>query len=837
MKNPIDFKDWFAKTQKLSPVNLDFQHSRFLSPSFDLNSLISKKSYNLFRLLSSIKNDVKAQLLASPTLNKHLRENIYQLYIDYCSLNSLEFDFNESSYFWKQLHLDQNNDKISLFIDDYSFKISFLFLMKQTFLCRYAKQKSINVFEAYYANLNTFFSKLFPHGSSKQIDIMSSQLNEFTWYQPNLFLAPQLKKMATSSQDCLLNDFIEAYQLFKKCHKSSWRESLYSAAISAYRSFNREHASENFQTFKIDAPVDISFLEYIYKHFPKKFIQVQDNYHNIISELFFLISSLRTPEHIDHALKLFYGPKINSIFQDQVIKRSTKVDAYFIESAVSIKEILNNVDELANATPIFILSKKPLFSPSSREKSINLLSSLTPIAHLNYSQLINGQALSHIYLCQKISSKQKQSSHFHLRYGGEFNRDHDFKKLNKLTNDFFNKTKNKYPMAYSARSQDSSFFFDFFQDAVIDGLLMSASQGSKQLTHPNFFYGITSNCVPLESLFKTSPLTNDSGRDQSPLLGSMRSLPEYVLTIESGFSQNFQTIIDIIPGESYLGHLKEHGQVDNQYFALIPKHPDLNIALLRTFLRSTIGRQITELCFAGNFHYRTKLKTLLVPRFIGSLERVPENVMKGLQFLSEDVEELKKSPPQILYANLKKNQLMLEELFEKYPLTILSQLSRFRNKLAELVANIDVNNSQHINFYQPQLITELQNLRTAPILPRHEDVYIDFHVASNQLDEIVTSFKITQQEDELYIIDLLNQDRKLASLHTKKYLSLFLEFLLKQMQGFPLERILKSLNLPVEEQLAATLPSYSVDYSVINELGLKCETLVEQLLRRFIINQ
>lgn len=822
---------------RLKPFEQDFKAASYIK---ELNyKVLDRSLYHLSQAVYKLKKDILAQLQNNPSFTHQTRESIFDAYNDFCHHKNYSQVIETNKGFWDGLQNSIEIQSLSDFIDQYSTKIAIILLMKQKLLCQVAKEKELPIFDAYYINLNTFFSKIFPSGGSSQVCLKCFELNAYTWYQPNLFLTAMMKKVAVTNEktswDIYLNLLTKLLNTKAESEYEADWEANFLQFASQYGSYFSLENLKRLQISEYKLKSNISSLKSLYRSKMNYYFKFDDKFLTTLSQITFLMKNFENDNF--ESIQLFKSSQSDS-FLTQSENTEKGSELLFVQHKGSLNSLLNHLNEQKHDTPVFIVTKTPIFTPSSREKTKNLLEVFDIKAHFNFTSLSNvNQSFNHVYIGKKTIKKPKQTSHYHLRFKAELNHKKDFSLLENLVKVFIDKYSSRYPMAYSAREASKSYYFDFFQDAIIDGLLMSASQGQNQLTHPNFFNGITQKCIPLETLFKTTPIDPECGKDHSPLLGSTRNLPEYVLVIQSGFSKNYQTYIDIIPGSSFLGHVKEHGQVENQYFALIPKQPDLNISVLKTFLKSSIGRQITELCFAGNHHHRTKLKTLLVPRFIGDLERVPSQTLEQLDFLKIQMPELQDISPQILFAKVKKNQLLLEQIFERYPLTTLSHIEHFHYRIQKLMGQKDSKANHHVNFYQPQLITELKSLKTQPIFPRHDDVYIDFNLGVSELALEMTSFQVKQVDDELYHIHIYNQERKVLTLHTKKHLSLFLEFLLKQMKDFPIQKVLKSMNIPSEESLAMILPSYSIDYSVIIELGLKCETLMEQLLRRFIINQ
>lgn len=885
MDKHFTLDQWLLKTSSKVVQSQELSTKSFLSPYWSGTELVSQELTKLSFQLNQIQADAKNQLVSHPSLKLEIKNQLFEYYqCFYQALTQTELPSCTTEEFWKQLASEEKDKNLTSFLDFYCFHIAFIFHLKQRFLIRAALGKGFQLYDSYFSNLNTFFSKLLPHGSKNELNLESFSANTYNWYQPNFYLLPLLKDMALSSQTGSLETSFEMFYYFlkRKCpyqirqalkgkyhlhdltdftselvHHIPNHLKIFPGTYVKPMSYHRVHYKGDqilkaaLSSFKSSKNTDLYCFESTLSD-----LCIDINFINLVSELFFLNKRVNISFTDDEQKNLSQFFKASSPVSEKAFQYSATYDllgnthqkqktylVYQVQDSFEKchHQLIKEVQSLASKGIFFVFCPKPLFLPSAKEKSKQLLKLVNLKAHISFEN-VNGmpQYPAHIYLFQKYGASEVElkQSHFHFQFRGKLDFEDQIQEVNHLFAQFFKKSQDKYPMVFSRQSENIDLSLDFFQDAIVDGQLMSASHNSQQLTHPHFFQGITQKCIPLESLFKTPGLQDFSDKKNYPLLQDAPNLPPFVIVINHNNRNQFMTKVDIIPGESYPGYKDEHGSVDNQYFALIPKHHDLNVSLLRSFFKSSIGQQIADLCFCGNNHNRTKIKTLLVPKFFSHFEQMPQNVSAGIKFLETPYNELAELSPQIIFANFKKIEPYIEELFIHYPLTILGSLKRFQHHLSKQIKLNESETNFYINFYQPQLITELTALTTQPVLPKHPDLFIDFHISNQELGLEVTSFKnIMDGQKDHYRIDLFHNDRLLVSLHTTKYLSTFVGFLLKQMIGLPLNQLLKSFNLPSEQQLAEILPSYTLDYTLLKELSLKCSLLMEQLFKRFIINK
>lgn len=804
---------------------------------------------HLYQFLKMIQKDIISQLSLNPALNSRIKKDIF---IHYQRQQKDIGQIDEQS-FWEILSSSSEHHKFNFFLQIYSFQLALLFFLKQKALTQMAHKRNFKIHDAYYANLNTFYSKLFPLGSSHEVSLRAFTPSLYTWYQPNTSLFQKLKDLAQLSfsqhsalqlMNVVLLKASPIYQSSLQGLKNLFSHLLSSSSPQNASPFKAIYLTKEKNLHSFFALSETTCLP-IYSQSFEDFI-LSETYINQLSEMVFLNNfSSRpniSPKELHNLISFLNSTKSPQSPLLGAKFLNTKKENIFYDASQNQEQIYSHILQLTKGLQskghLYIFSPKCLFPPSSKEKTKQLLKQMELISHISFSELKGHDHLpAHIYILKNTPpAKKKHQSHFHFKFHGQLDHNGQIDYIFQLFQHFYKRSEKKLPMIFSHKLNHDKVGLDFFQDIILDGIVMSSSHNSEQLTHPQFFQGIHQNCLPLENFFKTPPIQRKKIQT-TPLLSDSSHTPELVLVVKLNSHNHFSRSIQIIPGTSYLGYRQEHGDIENQYFALIPKQYGLNISLLRYFFNSSIGQQIVDLCFTGNSHYRTKIKTLLIPSFFSNLEKLPSQVKQGISFLETPVNELKNLSPQKVYAHVKKIEPYLNELFSRYPLTILSLLYGFQEKLETLLSQNDIANNNYIDFYQEQLITELKNLKSSPILPKHQDIYVDLHVPSEDLSKTIDTYKnISEVHKESYRIDLYHKQTLMASIYLTKNLSYFVNFLLKQMTGFPLDSLLKSLSLPTEQDLAVILPSYTLDYSLLKELKLSCLSLIENYFKKYIMS-
>src|SRR5690606_841998 len=203
----------------------------------------------------------------------------------------------------------------------------------------------------------------------------------------------------------------------------------------------------------------------------------------------------------------------------------------------------------------------------------------------------------------------------HFQWEGELNIFSRFAWFTEELERFFYSKK-----AYSTplyQSESDGRIFNFHQDAMYDGkLLTSTNEDNSRITHPTFFKRITGRCKPLDQFFLLESMddspaaTTPGSQDFLGLLFKPRSHHPYVLVVDSRDSGQIE--LELIAADAYKAKRELYGTAYFNYFGLMPKMPDLNPNLFRSFFQSALGKQFIQLSLGGStVNLKSKLNGLL----------------------------------------------------------------------------------------------------------------------------------------------------------------------------------------------------------------------------------
>lgn len=801
---------------------------------------MDKDIYHILEKLDDLKEDILRQLKSNSLSSSSLNA----LFLNYQEFHERKspppcksLSFQEFTHFLK----GEERGPLSEFLSYYAKKSTFLFFLKQRALIRLSQKRELPLYDAYFSNISTLNAKNFPLGSPRELKLGLFSSPLFQWYQPHSHLAFKLKNLGSLSAEL---EFSKIFTIFYYCFKDFFPLSEMGNHFFLDHLIKDENPKLSQVVMDGDHPGLFSlFLNQLQRkktlhlHFlpsrEESFFLFDKFFLNLLSEQIFLNKFSEKESISDDDLKALssFLKEKNPLLKS--IKPSRADYVIFYSQKTQEKLHFELIKYRAKSCKIFLLASKPFFTPNSREKNQQLLQVFSLLKHFSFKEVRDfPQGFSSIYILEgrAVSPVGQTHSYSFFQFRGLFSSQEALR----LYREFKKSSEKRLPMVFFKKNSLQNLSLNFFQDTLVEGILIS-TRGKKELTHPSFFQGISQNCIPLENLFKIKPLKRNLQGREIPLLPGSLPIPSLVLVLEEVREKSQSVQVHIIPGKSYLGFRKENGEVDFKYFALYPKQHDLNISLLRLFLQSSIGRQISDICLGADIRYRNRVRTLLIPKFFEYIEQLPLAVQDGLKALDHSTKELTDLSPQVLFAKIKKIEPLIHDLFQKYPLSILSRLNGFQENLNDILKG--EKDSTYTNFNQPQLITEISTLKTTPLIPKHPDIFVELLVGPKELNVLISSLeKQPGNKDKPFQIEFLSQGKPIARLHTSRYLYSFLNFLLPQTLGLPMDETLKSLNLPKEEDLKFLLPFYTLDYEILGELNSKCSLWLEQLLKTFIIS-
>ena len=226
-----------------------------------------------------------------------------------------------------------------------------------------------------------------------------------------------------------------------------------------------------------------------------------------------------------------------------------------------LQQIYAQRNLLKNDSYLYVFTNQNLFVPSSSEKVDQLLKEFKLEAIFNLENLKGkGEIAQFIYvfsprILERIKptrllevNRATKESCLSFEFKGNLVR---FNKFNKFVVEFSSFVKTKSTPVYSEKIDDD-LSFDFHQDAVLEGKLVSNSSGKDkgQMAHPSFFKNLTKSCITLENFFQLELIThseiyNEKNDITSELLGlTIDPLKQYPLLLIVNQSDPYRLLLN-----------------------------------------------------------------------------------------------------------------------------------------------------------------------------------------------------------------------------------------------------------------------------------------------------
>lgn len=515
-------------------------------------------------------------------------------------------------------------------------------------------------------------------------------------------------------------------------------------------------------------------------------------------------------------------------------------------------KILKQKDSLKDDGLLYVQTSKKLFVTSQKAKIDSLLKEFKIEGIFNLDDVKGkGEVASYIYIFSKVKAfapiyenQEKKKPCFNFRLSAKLDSFQYFNKLTTFTHDFLQNNKSDIPPLYS--KQDGDFKFEFYQDAIVDGLLIhSSSKDSSKVTHPLFFKNLMDLCNPLDYFFEIQIKTfgTESYQKEEPIFAYSTSFQrdEAPLTIIVDQRVRNSSRIEIINTNQLEAKAYEYGHSMCFYFSAYPKWPSLSVNAIKDYFNSRIGQQLIDLTF-NNEHRKIKgnLSKLLIPRFFIGEHTMPEHITQGLSLFAQTSEELISTHPTELEAKFSQIESLIHNLVRDYPGETLAYLSHFRKTVTKTLETIESNNKKlALNFNNPIIKSPLMLSKTTAIYPDNNDVFIEFN--SEVLELIHQPLQKYKRNSEIknnfqtHTLELYHQDIKVLTLYSDEDMILFVEFLLSQAQGYPISKLLQGIKVPAINDLKAILTAYKSMSRTITALNEKLPTIFDNLINLVIV--
>jgi hypothetical protein len=517
-----------------------------------------------------------------------------------------------------------------------------------------------------------------------------------------------------------------------------------------------------------------------------------------------------------------------------------------------LQQIYGQRDLLKDESYLYVFTNQNLFVPSSSEKVDQLLKDFKLEALFNLENLKGkGEIAQFIYIftpriIERIKpmrllevNRATKESCLSFEFKGNLVR---FNKFNQFVEELVTFIKSKNTPVYSEKI-DEDLFFEFHQDAILEGKLVSNAQGKDkgQMAHPAFFKNLTKSCISLENFFQLESISHldiysEKKNITSELLGlSIDPLKHYPLLLIVNQSDPLQTFLELTSTDSFRAKVEQYGTAFYYYFGLTPKHHSINLNIFREYFTSGIGHQIIQMQLVdGPLKLKSKLKSLLIPRFFAETHYIPEDIYKKLSILEWDPSKLNQQHPLNLKNQFQIASTAISDFSHKYPWHLLSLLSHFKLNLSSTHMHFNTKKVEPHYFSNPLISEALVKLKTAAIYPKNQDVFIEINVKNPSELHLPLSSVHLLREDEEYQLILKFQETSVVTFHTTALMNQFLKFILTNAVGMKISDILINLKVPSQVELEKVIEDFELINNTKEELIKTTENLILQILRNQI---
>jgi hypothetical protein len=151
---------------------------------------------------------------------------------------------------------------------------------------------------------------------------------------------------------------------------------------------------------------------------------------------------------------------------------------------------------------------------------------------------------------------------------------------------------------------------------------------------------------------------------------------------------------------------------------------------------------------------------------------------------------------------------------KQYPAQILSLISKFKRTIIKTQELLGMNRKLTVlNFNNPILKSPLLLSRTYSIYPDNKDVYIEFNSENlNAIHNDLEKMKIVKTNKDgvdTCGLELESDGNKVISIFSDEDMIKFIEFLLSNIIGHPISKILQSVQVPKIEDLKSIISSFN----------------------------
>jgi len=546
----------------------------------------------------------------------------------------------------------------------------------------------------------------------------------------------------------------------------------------------------------------------------------------------------------------FFSPISKNLLYDRLI-----ISDDLKSSSTIFSKIQKEASNLNDDGYLYVLSNQNLLIPSFSNKFKAITEYLKLEAIINFNKLNHkGEVPNHIYVLKKrkvndqkfnafdpfgtpistSSSRDAKESCYTFNFKGELAQFNQFSSFIREMINFF-ETKPSSTTIF-LKEFNHNLSFEYQLDAIQNGKLISLNQDSDQnIAHPQFLKGLSKNCVPFNNFFKIkniASLSNGSNVNQSLLLQLDNNSITFPYVAVLNLSNSDEPELTIINGEKFHEYAKENGFAYFKYFGLMPKERNINIEIFHTFTKSTLGKQIVHLTFAGRQrNFSSLLKSFLVPEFFLKSENIPDHVLNHLSFLSMNSKQILDidEGEELEYFNSFEH--ILKKIQEEYPLNMIKHLSFFQLNTIKASESI----GHEFNFSNPFIYEKISQKKLFSVYPENSDLFIDFIKDGTELNEAILEDIVLIENESTPYLQLSDNRGPILNLYSDIILLDFVKFVLNFAKGNAIDKVLIGLKIPSLEDLQSIKNIHSNKFKDFSELSTLTHQFINKLFYQELI--
>ena len=453
-----------------------------------------------------------------------------------------------------------------------------------------------------------------------------------------------------------------------------------------------------------------------------------------------------------------------------------------------------------------MFTNQNLFVPSQAHKIKQLFKDFSMESFFNLGHLSGkGEVANHVYVLKKRAhnDNDERESCLTFRWSGQLAVFGKFETLVSKLCHFF-KEKNPLNTFFYGKQIDNDFNFEFHQDAITEGKLLSLIiKNGDNVTHPSFFKQLSKNFVPLDNFFNIENISDEkAGENKFParFLGpdfKSEKLFSHLLITDHRDPKTVR--LKIIPFANYQREREKNGTFLFKYFGLTQKIDNLDTNLFQEFFNNEIGTQIIQLAInQGKAKLKSKLKMLLVPKFFSKPDATNHSLQKALAVISSN-------PPK--WEEIPKAFKTLEKLGEVSPNSTLRVVSNFKHNLINAMGEF----SDEIDYSNNNILNPLLNLENHSIID-NQDIHISYQITSeDDLHLPLENIKLLKDTKEGISLNIYASDKLLIKMYSEPEMLEFIEFLLSAVSMKPVSEVIKNLKIPPLAELKKIINKFKLN--------------------------